>query len=376
MAVRDPDIRCGIWSAGWFARLVARPRFQAVASALPFGRGMAKRDGAEIFDILQGFVASQVLAALIEMDILRRLLDGPQTAESIGFSHNIPTDRMDQLLRAGAALGLLRLRRDGRYVVARKGAAILGVPGLENMIRHNREFYADMADPAALLRGEGETHLARFWPYVFGAGGEIESDVAERYSNLMAESQVLVARDTLRMLPLKGAGRVMDVGGGSGVFLSEVLRRDAQAEGLLFDLPQVMSSARARLAQAGLEARVTLHGGDFRTDPLPHGADTISLIRVLYDHDDATVTHLLSRVFDALPPGGRLVVSEPMSGGAAPDRAGDVYFAFYTMAMGTGRVRSAERIGEMCRAAGFEGVRIPRAPRPYITSALSCVRPG
>lgn len=376
MAVRDPDIRRGIWSAGWFARLVARPRFQAVASALPFGRGMAKRDGAEIFDILQGFVASQVLAALIEMDILRRLLDGPQTAESIGFSHNIPTDRMDQLLRAGAALGLLRLRRDGRYAVARKGAAILGVPGLENMIRHNREFYADMADPAALLRGEGETHLARFWPYVFGAGGEIESDVAERYSNLMAESQVLVARDTLRMLPLKGAGRVMDVGGGSGVFLSEVLRRDAQAEGLLFDLPQVMSSARARLAQAGLEARVTLHGGDFRTDPLPHGADTISLIRVLYDHDDATVTHLLSRVFDALPPGGRLVVSEPMSGGAAPDRAGDVYFAFYTMAMGTGRVRSAERIGEMCRAAGFEGVRIPRAPRPYITSALSCVRPG
>jgi len=192
----------------------------------------------------------------------------------------------------------------------------------------------------------------------------------------MAESQVLVARDTLRMLPLKGAGRVMDVGGGSGVFLSEVLRRDAKAEGLLFDLPQVMSSARARLAQAGLEARVTLHGGDFRTDSLPGGADTISLIRVLYDHDDATVTHLLSRVFDALPPGGRLVVSEPMSGGAAPDRAGDVYFAFYTMAMGTGRVRSAERIGEMCRAAGFEGVRIPRAPRPYITSALSCVRPG
>ena len=376
MAVRDPDMRRGLWSEGWFARLVARPRFQAIASALPFGRGMAKRDGAEIFDVLHGFVASQVLAALIEMDILRRLLDGPQAAESIGFSHNIPTDRMDQLLRAGAALGLLKLCRDGRYAVARKGAAILGVPGLENMIRHNREFYADMADPAALLRGEGETHLARFWPYVFGAGGEIEPDVAARYSNLMAESQVLVARDTLGMLPLKGAGQVMDVGGGSGVFLSEVLRRDPKARGLLFDLPQVMDSARARMAQAGLEGRVTLHGGDFRIDPLPQGADTISLIRVLYDHDDATVTHLLSRVFYALPPGGRLVVSEPMSGGATPDRAGDVYFAFYTMAMGTGRVRSAARIAAMCREAGFEDVKIPRAPRPYITSALTCTRPG
>lgn len=376
MAVHDPEIRRGWLSPGWFARLIARPGFQNFASALPFGRGMAKRDGAEIFDILQGFVASQVLSALVEMEILRTLLDGPARPDRLGLAHGIAGDRMEELLRAGAALGLLRRRRDGRYALARKGAAILGVPGLEDMIRHNREFYADMADPAALLRGEGETHLARFWPYVFGAGGDIPRDVAERYSNLMAESQVLVARDTLRMLPMKGAGRVMDVGGGSGVFLSEFLRRHPKASGILFDLPEVMPSARARLAQAGLEARVTLSGGDFRNDPLPEGADTISLVRVLYDHDDRTVRALLARVFEALPPGGRLVVSEPMSGGDKPERAGDVYFAFYTMAMGTGRVRSAARIAEMCREAGFEGVKTPRAARPYITSALSCLKPS
>ncbi|WP_339106665.1 methyltransferase family protein [Roseovarius rhodophyticola] len=159
MAVRDPDMR-QTWSpSGWFARLIARPGFQNVASALPFGRGMARRDGAEIFDILQGFVASQVLAALIELNILRTLLDGPQSAEKLGFDHAVPADRMDQLLRGGMALGLLKRRRDGRYALARKGAAILGVPGLENMIRHNREFYADMADPVALLRGK----VRRIW---------------------------------------------------------------------------------------------------------------------------------------------------------------------------------------------------------------------
>ena len=376
MAVHEPEMRHGWFSAGWFARLIARPRFQDVASALPFGRIIARRDGAEIFDILQGFVASQVLSALVEMQILRALLDGPARPARLGMAHGIAGDRMEELLRAGAALGLLRRRRDGRYALARKGAAILGVPGLEDMIRHNREFYADMADPVTLLRGEGETHLARFWPYVFGAGGDIPSDVAERYSNLMAESQGLVARDTLRMLPLRGAGRVMDVGGGSGVFLSELLRRDPKASGILFDLPEVMPAARARLAQAGLEARVMLRGGDFRTDSLPEGADTISLVRVLYDHDDRTVTALLARVFEALPPGGRLVVSEPMSGGEAPERAGDVYFAFYTMAMGTGRVRSAGRIAHLCREAGFVDVRAPRSRRPYITTALSCAKPS
>lgn len=376
MAVREPVMRRRTGIAGWLNRQVAKPGFQNFASALPFGKGLALRDGAEIFDLLQGFVASQVLGALVETGILRALLDGPRSADALGFRHDVPADRMDQLLRAGTALGLLKRRRGGAYALARKGAAILGVPGLENMIRHNAEFYADMADPMALLRGESETRLARFWPYVFGAEGEVAPEVADRYSTLMAESQVLVARDTLKMLPLKGAQTVMDVGGGSGFFLSEVLRRNKAARGVLFDLPEVMPQAEARVAQLGLQSRIDLRGGSFRDAGLPEVADTICLIRVLYDHADDTVSDLLRKAFEALPPGGRLIVSEPMSGGDMPERAGDVYFAFYTMAMGTGRVRSQARIAEMCRAAGFEDVSMPKPIRPFITTALACSKPG
>ena len=279
------------------------------------------------------------------------------------------------LLQAGAALGLLKRRRDGRFALARKGAAILGVPGLEAMIRHHRAFYADMADPVALLRGQGETELARFWPYVFGAAAEMEPEVARRYSDLMAQSQGLVAQDVLRVIPFKDTRHLLDVGGGSGAFLAAVGAPYLDLHMTLFDLPAVMPSARARLSETGLGARVTLFPGSFRDDPLPEGADTISLIRVLYDHDDATVTALLAKIHAVLPPGGRLVVAEPMAGGATPERAGDVYFAFYTMAMGTGRARSAARIAEMCAAAGFSDIRIPRSPRPFVTSALTCVKP-
>ncbi len=77
---------------------------------------------------------------------------------------------------------------------------------------------------------------------------------------------------------------------------------------------------------------------------LPQGADAISLVRVLYDHADDTVAPLLRAVHDALPPGGRVVVSEPMSGGDSPDPATDVYFSVYTLAMQTGRTRSAAEI--------------------------------
>lgn len=359
---------------GWLTRLIANPRFQHWASGFPLTRGIARRDGAEIFNIVQGFVQSQVLSALVELDLLNRLAEGPQSPAELARRAGMAEGRMAILLQAGAALGLLRRRRDGRFALARKGAAILGVPGLEAMIRHHRAFYADMADPVALLRGEGETELARFWPYVFGAAAEVEPEVARRYSDLMAQSQGLVAQDVLRMVSFKGARHLLDIGGGSGAFLAAVAARSPDLRLSLFDLPEVIPSARARLTQVGLTARLTLVPGSFRSDPLPEGADTISLIRVLYDHDDATVTALLAKVHAALPAGGRLVVAEPMAGGTRPERAGDVYFAFYTMAMGTGRARSAARIAEMCRGAGFTDIRIPHSPRPFVTSALSCVK--
>ncbi len=358
----------------WANRLVARPGFQSWASKFPLTRGRARKDGAVLFDVVQGFVQSQVLMALVELDVLQRLRGGPKSAEILGRAVDISTDRMQILLQAGAALKLLKRNRNGTFGLARKGAALLGVPGLEAMIRHHRAFYRDLEDPVALLRAPEQTELSEFWPYVFGARGAVDPAVAETYSDLMAQSQRLVAEDTLRAVSLKGVARLLDVGGGTGAFLEAVGNAYPKVQMELFDLPQVAPGAEARFARAGMADRVTLHSGSFREDALPQGADSISLIRVLYDHSDETVRDLLRAVHAALPKGGRLIISEPMGGGAQPDVAGDVYFAFYTMAMKTGRARSAEEIGRLCAEAGFTHVHSPKPARSYVTRVLTAVK--
>ncbi len=99
----------------WFSlrpeRLIAKPRFQDIVSRLPFARSFARRDGEEIFQLLQGFVASQVLSALVELGILRRLLDRPMSAGAIGVASGIAEQRIELLLRAGTALRLLKRQR-------------------------------------------------------------------------------------------------------------------------------------------------------------------------------------------------------------------------------------------------------------------------
>lgn len=352
--------------------IIASRGFQKWAARFPLTRRLVRREGEALFDILAGFCHSQVLMALVQLDIPKRLMQGPVSCTALAAGAGVPPARMEVLMRAAVALGLARKRRGGRFGITRRGAALVGVPGLQDMIRHHDVLYRDLADPVAFFRGETSPELAAFWPYVFG--GDVDPSVAVTYSELMAQSQLLVADDTLRAVSLKGVEHLMDVGGGTGAFLSEVGRAYPEMRLSLFDLPPVAPQAEARFAQAGLRGRTEILTGSFRDDPLPKGADAISLVRVLYDHADDTVAHLLAKCFAALPVGGRLIISEPMSGGARPERAGDAYFALYTLAMGTGKARSADEIAQLCRDAGFGGITMPKAHRPFITRCVTATK--
>ncbi|MEM8980518.1 MAG: methyltransferase [Pseudomonadota bacterium] len=348
-------------------RLVAKPGFQSWAARFPLTRRIARKEGEALFDLVSGFVQSQALWALVELDVLRDLAQHPQSAANLGLKHGIASERMTLLLRAGAAMGLMREGSAG-FHITRKGSALLGVPGLEAMIRHHDVLYRDLADPIAVLKGEKKTELAEFWPYVFG--GAMPAEQAEVYSDLMADSQKLVIEDTLHAVSFKGVKRLMDVGGGSGAFLSAVLKSTKPLEGIVFDLPEVVPHSLARFDQEGLASRAEVRAGSFKTDALPQGADMISLVRVLYDHSDETVADLLAKAYAALPEGGRILVSEPMLGDSKPHRPGDVYFAFYCMAMRTGRARQPAQIAEMLKNAGFGEVNCPVVARPFVTSVV------
>jgi len=355
-------------------RLMASRKFQSWAARFPLTRRLVVSEGEAMFDLVAGFCHSQILQAFVRLDLPQLLLANEMKLEALAEAGRVPPERMRVLLSGAIALGLLRLRRSGYYALTRRGAALAGVPGLTGMIDHHDILYLDLADPVAFFRGEVETELADFWPYVFGADGSAKAETVERYSQLMAESQILVAEDTLAVVNFSKARHVMDVGGGTGSFLAVLGKAHPDLELTLFDLPQVAAAAEARFVSESLAKTVEIVGGSFRDDPLPNEADTITLVRILYDHEDDTVRALLRAVFTALPAGGRIIVSEPMTGGDRPERAGDAYFALYCMAMRTGRARSPAEISQLLREAGFADVRIPRARRPYITSVISGVK--
>ena len=116
--------------------------------------------------------------------------------------------------------------------------------------------------------------------------------------------------------------------------------------------------------------RAQVFGGDFLADPLPKGADLISLVRVIHDHDDARAMSILRAVRRALPDHGILLLAEPMSGTSGAEAMGDAYFGFYLLAMGRGQPRSETQLRALLQASGFGRMRMVRTATPLQTSVL------
>ena len=358
--------------ADWRNGKIADSEFQAWAGRFPLTRRLSRRTASEVYDLVSGFVYSQTLLACVELDLLEIARHQAIDPVSIAVQKGVQPQRMTALCQAAAALELLTRQHDGCYRLGRLGAAVIGVPGLELMIRHHKIFYRDLVDPTALLRGEKETELSRYWPYVNGnETHDLPTESARTYSELMRTSQQIVAAQTLQAVSLDDVSHLLDLGGGTGAFLSAVAAQYSAINLTLFELPAVAHEAVRQLDIQGLAYRVDVSFGSFLDNSLPVGADAISLIRVLYDHDDSTVRPLLRKVYEALPDGGRVLISEPMSGGVRPAKAGDAYFGFYTMAMTTGCPRSAERHAELLEEAGFSGIEQHPTDTPFVTSVIT-----
>ena len=358
-------------------RLLADPRFQRWAAGFPFTRGIARRRASALFDLTAGFVYAQILGACVQLRLLEHLRDGPLTAATLGPKIDLSEDRTSILLKAASALGLVASRgRDDaghiRYGLGMDGAALLGNPGALAMIAHHHRFYADLADPVALLRGQRNTQLASFWPYAKGQGGGDEESAP--YTTLMSASQPLVTADIIEAHDFSRHRSLLDCGGGDGTFLAAVLAQAPSLHGTIFDLPPVAACADARFADAGIAGRATAIGGDLWADPLPREHDAISLVRVLHDHDDERVASLLRRIFAALPPGGTLIIAEPMMTGVETQRVAQAYFGLYFLAMGSGRARSIAEYRDLLISAGFHAVEHVRTRRPLLCSLVRARR--
>lgn len=369
------QFRLPSWKDRWLAlrdQILANPRFIRFARSSIFTNGIAKRRARELFDLVAGFVYSQVLQTCVQIDLFKLLAEAPASAGELARKTDMSEEAMQQLLVAATSLRLVEARGRSRFGLGPLGAALVANPGVAAMIEHHAMFYRDLQDPVALLRNQQPTtELERYWSYTnCPHPNKLTNTDVQRYSDLMAASVGLVAEEVVDAYPIEQYRCLLDIGGGEGGFIQVAAARAPKTRFMLFDLKPVAEIARQRLAQAGLSDRCTVTGGDVFADALPRGADIASLLRVIHDHDDDRALQILRAVRQALPDNGILLLAEPMSGTTGAEPMSDAYFAFYLRAMGRGQPRTREHLTRLLNEAGFPYVRLLPTNLPLQTQLL------
>ncbi len=357
-------------------RLLVNPRFTRFASGVPVLRWIARRRARAVFDLVAGFVYSQVLRSCVELKIFALVSARRLTVAELAAEVKLPVDACERLVTAAIALRLLERRAGGIVGLGSLGAPLVANEGLQNLVLHHAALYSDLDDPVALLRGERtNTKMRAYWPYAsVDHPDQLHGDQSSEYSALMSSTQSLIVDEVLAAYSFRDHTCLMDVGGGEGAFLRGVGARCPLLQLRLFDLPPVVARAQEQFAANGFSDRAKVIGGDFFNDPLPPnaeaGADIVSLVRVLHDHDDARVSHLLRSVATALPTGGTLLVAEPLAEIPGAETVGGAYFGFYFLAMGRGEARSFTRLSQLISSAGFSDIRLLPTRIPLQTSVI------
>lgn len=364
------------WKSRWVLRrnaILGSPRFQRWASRTPIIRGIARRKAAAQFDMIAGFVYAQILAAFVEAGLIEYLNGNLRTVHETAIAAGLPEDATVRMLLAGESLRISESPAEGLWTLGEAGASLSCNAGGMAMIRHHRLLYKDLVDPLALFAAgrSAETHLSAYWTYA--SKDNIAAEAAD-YSRLMAATQPMVSQQIIDAYDFSGHRRMLDVGGGSGAFAEAIMAAAPELQIGIFDLPEVLKTTQLEVAADAGKSGWHLHAGSFKDGALPQGYDLITLVRITHDHDDDVVQALLAKIYTALPPGGRLLIIEPMAASPGAEPMGHAYFGMYLWAMGSGRPRTKLEITQMLQAAGFPRIKAIPTALPIITSAIVAIK--
>lgn len=308
--------------------------------------------------LLGGYRLTQLAHVAAKLGIADQLKDGPRTVQHLAAVTNSHADSLYRLLRTLAGLGIFAEDDEMRFRLT-PAAELLrtGVPG---SVRTSAMVAGEdwMWRPWGALLHSVKTGETAF-DHLYGMGTFDwfinHPSEARLFDDFQAEGSHTSADAVARIYDFSRARTVVDVGGGSGVLLSAILKRNPAARGVLFDLEHVVKAARSTL-DPQIAARCEFAGGDF-FKAVPSGGDIYVLKYIIHDWDDKRSQAILSNCRRAMNGKGKLLLVEDLVCG--PNQPCRAKVSDITMLVRTGgRNRTENEYRNLLSKSGFEITRV------------------
>ena len=322
--------------------------------------------GQLVLQLSLGYMASSALRVVTQLEIPDLLADGPKSVAALARNAQANEDALYRVLRALASVGVFEETEPRVFALT---------PAAETLRRGTPDSLRDMvlwiADPIhyrcfpemlhAVKTGEpviekvtGSACFAYFEKDK--VTGEVFNAAMTGFSAMMIPA-VLEAYD---FSPLNG-GKLVDVAGGHGHVLTEILKKYPKINGMLFDLAHVAEGAKEPIRSAGLEGRCGVASGDFFVSVPPGNAYIMK--HIIHDWDDERALKILRSIHAAAIGKAKVILLESvLEPGNEPHLA--KWIDIEMLMLPGGRERTEEEFAKLCEKAGFCLTRVVRTKSP------------
>lgn len=338
---------------------------QAIEEKL--GRESSLKQVASMHTIMlsQGFMISQAIFAMINLELDKLLADGPKTSENLAQATGCHELTLRRFLRALCAVGVFKYLGGNKF-----GQTPISehFDILRNCFSMEPSYQAWRHTMYTLKTGKSAWHK------------EHGKDFYEYLQSSPQEQQAFSTWNTKSiddwLLPLVSSydfsifDTLVAVGGGEGNCLASVVKANPKLKGILFDQPQVVKNAHTIIKAAGVEDRCEVIGGNF-FESVPSGGDVYVLSRVLLNWNEEQSIQILKTCHKAMAGRGKFLVIDFMI--PQPDHPSYQTLVFNDLnlliAMG-GANRTEDEWRKLIELASFTVTKAIPAPPPSLLSII------
>ena len=302
----------------------------------------------------QGCEALHILFTALDFDLFN-LLEEPKTANKISGEIVTNPYLTEKFLNALVALQLLS-KHDGRYTNAKLASTFLlkSSPFYQgNLLRLSAKGYDNGSKMSSILKGEIQKENDGRFEDVFNP-----SFILAMAEGSMRGSLHRTVKEVSTFPEFQRARKLLDLGGGHGLYAITFSQINPNLEAVLFDLPHVTEVAKEFIAKYGMEERVAVIGGSFLEDDIGNGYDIIFVSDVFYRNKDVLMS-ILKKIHDALNDNGSIVLKHWLLNDDRTAPLVSVLFDLKLSLQGDGHyIYTEKEYIELLQEVGFSSVRV------------------
>ncbi len=260
-------------------------------------------------EYISGFVRQfqpiRIFLTAYELDIFTALGKAPKTAYQVASQIKTDPRATDRLLNALCVMGYVAKRKNKFFITKESSAYLIrGKAGYMAGLMHQVNLWDSWTTLTDAVR-QGSSVFHR---------PEKSEDRENKWRNAFIDAMHYRAKEKadgiISLISLKNVQTVLDVGGGSGVFLMAFVKADKNIHGTVFDLPGVIPITKKYVRKEKLASKIGTVAGDYNKDPLPKGFDLVFLSAIIHSNSYERNNKLIRKCAGSLNHGGRVIVKD------------------------------------------------------------------